>query len=968
MRATTRQWRSPGPVVECASMHLGDVGEVIDHVGQPALRDLEGDEREDLVAEVSRWRSGSNPVMTPRACSLSSRACTVPRATPSCRASSITPARGVCGQRRDQPGVQLVDSGRQHEQNVQHRDPDAIHVVHSNPELLTAAAAEPLLDCTTPLIRSRRTRMAVATDAALDTFRHRADRPRGEPPGGGRQPLHALVRAGRGDPRRGAPPHGPVLGVQPPVHRGAAPQGDQRGSLDTYRAGKEILLNELGVVFRSDRAAAAEGVDPALVSTEGTVDGGRFRFGAAHFEWLLRFGRPARASVRRPRQAPPRHPGHAVLLRRAAAGLRLARIRRSPRARATRSSTGRPPGSGRSSSPGSRPSRPGSARTCRWPSGPGTTRSRTSTPPTPTTSWPRPSTPPGSTASGSSQGAQRDARRREGVLGRPRTGPHRRRSGRPMTLLHDPDLTVAPPRLTGIDHLEWWVGNARTFAGFLCSAFGFEPVAYAGPETGRADRVSVPAAPGRDAVHGDRRAPPGLAHRRARAPPRRRHPRHRLPGRRRRRRLRRRPPARRHRAATARRRHRRPRHHPPRGHRDLRRHRPHAPRPQPLRRPVRAPASRRPTCPVPVGPEVGLVALDHVVGNVELGALDRWVHFYEQVFGFGQLMHFDDDQISTEYSALMSTVVWSGEAPGAPGAAEAIVMPINEPAEGRKKSQIEEYLDFYGTPGVQHIALRTDDIVAAVRALRARGRAVHGGAGHLLRRGPRADGRHRPAVGRPRGAVDPGRPRPRRPPAADLHRDGDRPAHGVLRDHPARGRDRASARATSRPCSRPSSASRPGGATCRAMPYELAQYNIAKNRWPLERPADGRLRRPPRRDQPARPTRSPGFVWRLQDDSGDATAIRLYDDPEIIVNMSVWETPGGAARLRLPVRARRALPPPAGVVRARWTDRSSCCGGCRRGSARPRSRARPGSSGSRADGPTEHAFTFARRFDPPAAA
>jgi 4-hydroxyphenylpyruvate dioxygenase len=100
------------------------------------------------------------------------------------------------------------------------------------------------------------------------------------------------------------------------------------------------------------------------------------------------------------------------------------------------------------------------------------------------------------------------------------------------------------------------------------------------------------------------------------------------------------------------------------------------------------------------------------VANVEQGSLEQWVAFYEKVFGFGKLTHFDDDQISTEYSALMSTVVWNGDK---------VVLPINEPADGRKKSQIEEYLDFYKTPGVQHIALRTDDIVASVRALRERG-------------------------------------------------------------------------------------------------------------------------------------------------------------------------------------------------------------------------------------------------------
>ena len=116
--------------------------------------------------------------------------------------------------------------------------------------------------------------------------------------------------------------------------------------------------------------------------------------------------------------------------------------------------------------------------------------------------------------------------------------------------------------------------------------------------------------------------------------------------------------------------------------------------------------------PTPVGPEVGLARIDHVVGNVEKGKLDDWVRFYGEVLGFGQLVHFDDSQIATEYSALMSTVVWDGSK---------IVMPINEPADGKKKSQIQEYVDTYDGPGVQHIALRTDDIVATVQALRDRG-------------------------------------------------------------------------------------------------------------------------------------------------------------------------------------------------------------------------------------------------------
>jgi 4-hydroxyphenylpyruvate dioxygenase len=116
--------------------------------------------------------------------------------------------------------------------------------------------------------------------------------------------------------------------------------------------------------------------------------------------------------------------------------------------------------------------------------------------------------------------------------------------------------------------------------------------------------------------------------------------------------------------------------------------------------------------PSPALAPVGLVGIDHVVGNVEKGRLEQWVRFYREVLGFEQLVHFDDDQISTEYSALMSTVVWDGTR---------IVMPLNEPADGRKKSQIQEYLETYGGPGVQHIALRTEDIVASVSRLRERG-------------------------------------------------------------------------------------------------------------------------------------------------------------------------------------------------------------------------------------------------------
>jgi len=275
-----------------------------------------------------------------------------------------------------------------------------------------------------------------------------------------------------------------------------------------------------------------------------------------------------------------------------------------------------------------------------------------------------------------------------------------------------PATPAAPPRFRGIDHVELWVGNARAFAGWLAAAFGFDIVAHAGPETGERDRqrwmlqqgdirLLVTGALGPDSPVADhvRRHGDGVkdvaflvddvdtAHAAAirngatevRAPADDVDAEHGTI---------------RHSAIAT---------YGETVHTFLDRsryHGPFAPRfePSPLRRPV--------------GPDVGLRRIDHIVGNVEAGELDRWVGYYQQVLGFDQLVHFSDEAISTEYSALMSTVVWDHDR---------VVLPINEPAEGRRKSQIEEYLDYYGSPGVQHLALRTDDIVAAVRALRDRG-------------------------------------------------------------------------------------------------------------------------------------------------------------------------------------------------------------------------------------------------------
>jgi 4-hydroxyphenylpyruvate dioxygenase len=110
---------------------------------------------------------------------------------------------------------------------------------------------------------------------------------------------------------------------------------------------------------------------------------------------------------------------------------------------------------------------------------------------------------------------------------------------------------------------------------------------------------------------------------------------------------------------------------------------------------------------------VGLKYVDHIVGNVGWGQMDRWVGFYRDAMGFKMFKHFDDQDISTEYSALMSKVMSNGN--------ERVKFPINEPAAGKRKSQIEEYLDFYHGPGVQHIAMATGDIVATVSALRRQG-------------------------------------------------------------------------------------------------------------------------------------------------------------------------------------------------------------------------------------------------------
>jgi 4-hydroxyphenylpyruvate dioxygenase len=270
---------------------------------------------------------------------------------------------------------------------------------------------------------------------------------------------------------------------------------------------------------------------------------------------------------------------------------------------------------------------------------------------------------------------------------------------------------VLAPELMAFDHLEWWVGNARHAAHFFASGLGFEVVAYAGPETGARDRQAYVLRQ-RDLVfvltsaldassevaahvhaHGDgvrdvafRVADAEEAYRRLLA-----------------------------RGADG--------VQPPVLSRDD--------RGELVRATVRtygdtvhsliereryagvfAPGFMPDTIDAERGRDVGLIAIDHVVANVGRGQLDEWVAWYERVWGMYEMLHFGEDAISTEYSALRSTVVWNGGN---------VVQPINEPAAGRRKSQIEEYLDYYGSPGVQHIAIGTDDIVGTVSSLRDRG-------------------------------------------------------------------------------------------------------------------------------------------------------------------------------------------------------------------------------------------------------
>ena len=274
-----------------------------------------------------------------------------------------------------------------------------------------------------------------------------------------------------------------------------------------------------------------------------------------------------------------------------------------------------------------------------------------------------------------------------------------------------PTITDFLP-LKGTDHVEFYVGNARQAAYFYRTAFGMSLVAYAGPETGQRDRASYVLQQGKirfvlttplhsgDAIaehvhrHGDGVRVIALWVDDARSAW------HETT---------RRGAGQRGRACTSCRTN--------MARSSCRAFAPMATRFTPSSSAASTPARFFPGSAAidkdPVARPVGLLHIDHMVGNVGWDEMDQWVNFYRNVMGFSLYQHFDDKDISTEYSALMSKVMANGNG--------YVKFPINEPAEGKRKSQIEEYLEFYRGPGVQHIALATDDILHTVDKLQEQG-------------------------------------------------------------------------------------------------------------------------------------------------------------------------------------------------------------------------------------------------------
>ena len=268
--------------------------------------------------------------------------------------------------------------------------------------------------------------------------------------------------------------------------------------------------------------------------------------------------------------------------------------------------------------------------------------------------------------------------------------------------------------LNGVDHVEFWVGNAKQAAHYFRALWGFTPDRLRGPRDRHARPLQLRHAPERHHDRRHRRAQPGRRDRGARPPPRRRRQGHRVRRRRCRRILARDDDPRRalgpcefveldggedgvlRRSAVGT--------YGEVRHSFIDRRDYHG---------VFAPGYRRIKKPARAATGLSLLEIDHCVGNVELGDMNKFVDYYRDVFGFAQLIHYDDKVIHTEYSALMSKVMTNGNG--------RIKFPINEPASGKKKSQIQEFLDYYLDNGTQHIALRTEDIVATVRQLRENG-------------------------------------------------------------------------------------------------------------------------------------------------------------------------------------------------------------------------------------------------------
>ena len=332
------------------------------------------------------------------------------------------------------------------------------------------------------------------------------------------------------------------------------------------------------------------------------------------------------------------------------------------------------------------------------------------------------------------------------------------------------------------DYIEFYVGNAKQAAHYYRTAFGFTPIAYAGPGDRRARPRQLCAGAGQDS--------PGLHQRAAPGSPIGEHVLQAWRWREGYRAVRCRDAAKAYQ----------------RGHRARRPQRAGADAHEDeygrVRRSASTPTARPSTpsssawtmralpaglpCARPAQRAVaasGCAAIDHIVGNVELGKMNEWVNFYEEVMGFSLIIHFDDEDIKTEYSALMSKVMQSGNGK--------IKFPINEPARGKKKSQIEEYLDYYGGPGAQHSPWPPTTSSRPSRRCRRRAcSSCRAASSYYCRTAKGASARSTRTIADLAATRHPGRPRRRRLPAADLHQDRAGSPDALLRGDPAQGRAR----------------------------------------------------------------------------------------------------------------------------------------------------------------------------------